>query len=195
MSRTTAKGVRSHGDRFTTFDMIVMAVCAAAFGAAALFITLLDHAATQVFGLYGGYLAAGLLNAPGITGAYVIRKRGTAFITQNLFGLAQLAFGNPYGASLLWYTLAESIGQELVLAVFLYRRWGNVTLAICGIVSFAAAQVPTYVLFGFGAMPVWSWLAPMALAGAPSAAVCCLILPRLTLSVLATAGLTHVETK
>ena len=187
MDKIAAKQECKNG--FTTHDMIVMSICAATYGALGLFVSLLDHLASQLLGLYGGYLVAGLLNAPGITSAYLLRKPGVAFVTQNLFGFAQLAFGSPDGAYLLWYTLAEGTGQELFFFLTRYRKWNNLALGGCGIMSFAAAQVPTYLIYRLGAMPLWNWLAPIILAGVPSAAIFSIILPRTAFSVVSMAGL------
>lgn len=147
---------------------VSMATIAAAFAVVALFNQALTDVARAAFGFYGAMLFGGLFQTPGILAYALIGRRGTAFITQNVFGLMQLAMGNPAGFVVLWFTFAEALGQEAFLLTTPKRAydrpwvWGG-----AGVASWLAAQVPNYFLFGLGEMPLWSWLLPIIVVGIP----------------------------
>lgn len=173
-------------DRYSVSDLVQMAIIAAIFGAIAIYnMVILEFLRLGALGLYGGMLVGGLFNVPGIMAYGLIRKKGVAFITQNLFGFAQLLFGNPIGFVVLWFTFAEAVGQELVFALFRYRRAGDWRVwAVAGIASAIGAQIPNYIIYGFGGMPLWSWLLPLLVTGIPSAIILPIILTKAVLRIV-----------
>lgn len=170
---TDTAATRNQQRRWSTSDCIVVAVVAAAFGTLALFYGVLSRIAGQVLGLYGGYLVGGLFHAPGICLAYALRKPWVAFVTQNLFGVTQLLFGNPDGAIVLWFTFFESLAQELIFFPFRGQSHSLLTVGVAGAASLWAAQIPTYFIYSFHSMPTLAWLLPIVAVGMPSSVAFC----------------------
>ncbi len=72
-------------------------------------------------------LLAGLWLVPGVVGALVIRKPGAAVFTELVAAILEALLGNQWGFATVYYGLLEGLGAEIVVAVFLYRRFGLLT--------------------------------------------------------------------
>ncbi len=154
---------------FTTTDLVIIAIIAAVFGVIGVYNQLITNLLIIPFGFYGGMIVGGLFQTPGIMAYAIMKKKGASFVTQNLFGIAQLLFGNPFGFLLLLFTFSQSLGQELTFFCSKYKRAGDWKMwALAGAVSWIFAQVPNYALYGFGDMAWWSWLIPLIVVGIPS---------------------------
>ena len=159
-------------EAFSLHRMAAIATIAAAFGVVALFNQTLTDLARGLFGFYGAMVFGGLFQCPGILAYALIQRRWVAFAAQNLFGLAQLALGNPLGLLVLSFTFAEAVAQEAVLRPTPTRLAGDWRIwALAGIASWFAAQIPNYFLFGLGDMPLWAWLLPIIVVGIPSSVI------------------------
>lgn len=80
-------------------------------------------------GLFGGtWLLAGML------GGLIVRKPGAAVATEMLAAIVEMLFpgGTQWGSGVLASGFWQGIGVELVLAVFLYRRFNLTVAAIAG---------------------------------------------------------------
>ena len=172
-------------DTFSILDVVFMAIVAAIFGILAVYNLLITDYLRVALGLYGGLIVGGLFHVPGIIAFTVIKKKGAAFITQNLFGISQLMFGSPVGFLVLFFTGAESLGLELTFFLFKYPQKDKTYIwAIAGMVSTLFAQIPNYLVYGFGGMPWWSWVLPIIFVGVPSGAIFSILLTRAALHVI-----------
>jgi energy-coupling factor transport system substrate-specific component len=77
-------------------------------------------------------LVGGLWLLPGVLGGLVIRKPGAAVYVELVAATLEALLGNKWGFTTVWYGLLEGLGAEIVLAVFLYRRFGPVVALLAG---------------------------------------------------------------
>lgn len=85
--------------------------------------------ATNVFPPSGGLLAGPWLLA-GVVGGLVVRKPGAAVACELIAANVEYLLGNEWGASTMVSGLLQGLGVEIVLALFLYRRFGLVVAAL-----------------------------------------------------------------
>lgn len=92
-------------------------------------------------------LLAGLWLLPGVLGGLVIRKPGAAVYVELVAAILEALLGNVWGFPTVWYGLFEGLGAEIVLALFLYRRFGVPVALLAGAgagVALAALDLLTY---------------------------------------------------
>ncbi|MEO5304752.1 ECF transporter S component [Corynebacterium sp. c25Ua_47] len=71
-----------------------------------------------------GGIATGIWLIGGVIGGLVIRKPGGALYVELLAAIVSAVLGSQWGISTLYSGIAQGIGVEIVLAIFLYRRFG-----------------------------------------------------------------------
>ncbi|OFT60114.1 ECF transporter S component [Corynebacterium sp. HMSC05E07] len=71
-----------------------------------------------------GGIATGIWLIGGVIGGLVIRKPGAALYVELLAAIVSAVLGSQWGISTLYSGIAQGIGVEIVLAIFLYRRFG-----------------------------------------------------------------------
>lgn len=157
--------LRTRFPRYSTLEIVIMIVIAAVAGIVALVVDAgdviaqgLGTIALQMYAvvIYGALLVFALI------AARIIRKPGAAFVTKMLSGIVGVLLGDPLGLWLLGYAFIEGIGLEVGLAVFRYQRWDWVALWLAAALAVLFEQPLAYITFGWGEMPVWSWL-PLSL--------------------------------
>lgn len=77
-------------------------------------------------------LIAGIWFLGGTLGGLVIRKPGAALLVELLAATVSVLPGNKWGITTLYSGLAQGLGAELVLALFLYRRWNLPVAMLAG---------------------------------------------------------------
>lgn len=79
-------------------------------------------------------LLAGPWLIAGVVGGLIVRKPGAAVATELIAASvsALVPGGTQWGSSVLVSGLLQGLGAELILAVFLYRRFGVVIAALAG---------------------------------------------------------------
>lgn len=77
--------------------------------------------------------------------AYIIRKPGAALITEVLASAIELLMGNSGGATVVLTGLIQGVGCELGFAVFRYRKYNLLSMALSGI--FSAVCIFCYELY------------------------------------------------
>ena len=129
----------STGRRWRTVDIVVTATIAVAFGVVFWAWGILWNAVAPAFVAFPpaqGFMTSIWL-VPGVLGALIIRKPGAAIFCEVVAALIEALLGSSWGLLDVVSGLAQSVGPELVFAVFAYKRWGlGVALAA------GAAAVP-----------------------------------------------------
>ncbi len=77
-------------------------------------------------------LLGGLWLLPGVLGGLVIRKPGAAIYVELVAASLEALLGNKWGFTTVWYGLLEGLGAEIILAIFLYRRFGPMVALLAG---------------------------------------------------------------
>ncbi len=158
-----------------TIDLVTVAMLGAAFGVA---YWGWDFAWTAIDPVFKGFPPlSGLLGGPwllaGVVTALVVRRPGAALYGELVASVVEMALGNQWAWLTVVSGLLEGLGVEVVLAVFLYRRFGPVVAAAGGALAAVFEAVfewyQYYPDFSFG----WklAYAAIFALSGAVVAGV------------------------
>lgn len=114
-------------------DLITAAVIAAALGVAfwgydSIVYPLVGLATTGYPPI--GELQLGVWILPAVVGAYLVRKPGAAFYSELIAASVELVLGNSWGITVINSAILQSLGIELVLLIFAYRRFNTWLLMI-----------------------------------------------------------------
>lgn len=82
---------------------------------------------------------SGLLAGPwllaGVVGGLVVRKPGAALLAELVAANVEYLVGNQWGASTLISGFLQGLGVEIVLAIFLYRRFSVGVAVLAGVLA------------------------------------------------------------
>jgi energy-coupling factor transport system substrate-specific component len=117
-----------------TIDLVTVAMLGAAFGVA---YWGWDFAWTALDPVFKGFPPlGGLLGGPwllaGVVTGLVVRRPGAALYGELVASVVEMALGNQWAWLTVVSGLLEGLGVEIVLAVFLYRRFGPAVAAAGG---------------------------------------------------------------
>ncbi|MFC8600699.1 MULTISPECIES: ECF transporter S component [unclassified Isoptericola] len=176
MIRPPAPGAARTALRFRTVDLVTMATLGVAVGVVFWGWTQLYHLLSTglvvVFPPATGLLGGGWLLG-GVLGGLIVRRPGAAVLTEVVAACVEALLGAGWGFSAIVSGVVQGIGVELVLALFLYRRFGTVVAALAGAAAGACGAVYEWFVY----YPEWQWgfrlayLACFALSGALLAGV------------------------
>jgi len=115
----------------------------------------------------------GLLGGPwllaGVVGGLLVRRPGAALFTELVAASVEALIGSGWGWTTLISGGLQGLGVELVLALFLWRRFGAGVAMLAGLAS-AVFEVAGYEWWSYYADYAWSWklvyLATFAVSGA-----------------------------
>jgi energy-coupling factor transport system permease protein len=129
--------VRAGRLSYRTVDLVTSAMLGVAFGVA---YWGWDHAYNAVSLAFAAYQpASGLLGGPwllaGVVAGLVVRKPGAALLAELVAANVEYLVGNQWGASTLVSGCLQGLGVEIVLALFLYRRFGVAVAALSGLLA------------------------------------------------------------
>lgn len=170
-SATSSSGSLGYGTlAYRTVDIVTVATLGVAVGVAfwgwdQLYTVF--SAATTAFPPSGALLAGPWLLA-GVVGGLVVRKPGAALFCELIAANVEYLLGNQWGASVMVSGLLQGLGVEIVLALFLYRRFGLLVAALGA--AFAGCVESVYEWYAY--LPDWdlgyrlAYLAMFALSGA-----------------------------
>ena len=82
-----------------------------------------------------GGLATGIWLLGGILGGLVIRKPGAAVYVEVLAATVSAVLGSQWGISTLYSGLAQGIGVEIILAIFMYRQFNLGVTILAGMAA------------------------------------------------------------
>ena len=83
----------------------------------------------------------------GVLGGLVIRKPGAALYTETIAAVVSALIGTQWGLLTIESGLVQGLGAELVLAIFLYRRWGWPVAMLAGAGAGLAMAINDLVLW------------------------------------------------
>jgi energy-coupling factor transport system substrate-specific component len=132
--RTPAVMARPPLAAWRTIDLITVAMLGAAFGVA---YWGWDFAWTALDPVFKGFPPlSGLLGGPwliaGVVTGLVVRRPGAALYGELVASVVEMALGNQWAWLTVVSGLLEGLGVEVVLAIFLYRRFGPFVAAAAG---------------------------------------------------------------
>ena len=160
---------------YRTVDIVTVATLGVAIGVAfwgwdQLYAAL--SAATNAFPPSAGLLAGPWLLG-GVIGGLVVRKPGAAVLCELIAANVEYLLGNQWGGSVMVSGLLQGLGVEIVLAVFLYKRFGVVVAALAA--ALAATMEAVYEWYAY--FPDWdfgyrlTYLVMFAVSGAAVAGI------------------------
>ena len=102
----------------------------------------------------------GLLGGPwllaGVVGGLMVRRPGAALFTELVAASVEAVLGNQWGWTTLLSGGLQGLGVELVLALFLWRRFGPAVAMSAGLAS-AVFEVAGYEWWSYYAGYTWSF--------------------------------------
>ncbi|WP_114498575.1 ECF transporter S component [Fontibacillus phaseoli] len=128
---------------FTTLDIVLMAMLAAANAVMTVYLSPLNQALNGLGGPIAASTVTGLYMIYGLLACYIIRKPGTAVITYGIGAVVQAFMGSAYGiASCFVAAACYMVVAEAVFAFFRYRKWNMPVMLLAG-----GALVPIWFFF------------------------------------------------
>jgi len=119
-------------------------------------------------GLLGGtWLLAGVL------GGLIVRRPGAALFAELLAAAVSALLGNQWGWTTVYSGVLQGLGVELILLLFLYRRFGVLVAALGGMLAAAFETAYEWNIYWAGFDTEWklTYLACFMLSGAVVAGV------------------------
>ncbi|MTE24797.1 ECF transporter S component [Microbacterium sp. ZXX196] len=115
----------------------------------------------------GGLMAGPWLIA-GVIGGLVVRRPGAAVYTEVVAAVISALVGNQWAALTIVSGVVQGLGAEIVLALFLYRRFGPVVAVLAGALAGLACGINDRVLWYAGADAAFTtiYIASTTLSGA-----------------------------
>lgn len=109
-------------------------------------------------------LAIGVWLVPAVAGGLIVRRPGAALFVEFVASGLEYLLGNPWGPGVFVSALLQGLGVEIVLAMFLWRRFGPVVSMLAGGAA-AAVEIVVYEWWAFYQEYSWDWkLATLAAA-------------------------------
>ncbi|MEF2966176.1 ECF transporter S component [Paenibacillus sp. M1] len=128
---------------FTTLDIVLMAMLAAANAVMTVFLSQLNQVLNGIGGPIATSTITGLYMIYGLLAYYIIRKPGTAVITFGIGAVVQAFMGSAYGiASCFVAAACYIVVAEAVFALVRYRKWSLPVMLLAG-----GAMVPIWFFF------------------------------------------------
>lgn len=138
---------------FTTIEIVLMAMLAAANGVMTIYLSPLNQALNGLGGPIATSTITGLYMIYGLLAYYIIRKPGTAVITYGIGAVVQSFMGSAYGiASCFAAAACYMVIAELVFAAFRYKKWNLPVLMLAG-----GAMVPIWFFFAARMFGYMAW--------------------------------------
>lgn len=144
-----------YDERFTTLDIVFMALVGATFGVIFAFTANINHLMASMFGVWGETIISWYM-LPQALAALVVRKRGAYFLTTGINMLAQGFAGNPAGFVPIigWWLVGGTAGELVLGAVFRYKNWSFLAIFAAVGANLVANWPVTAYFYGWGAQGV-----------------------------------------
>ena len=140
----TPAGALDHGLR--TLDIVVVAVIAAAFGVFMAGFNVVYQTAGGAAGsplnvLYGIWLL------PAVVAPAIVRKPGAALFAELVAASLSVLLVSQWGPDAILSGFLQGLGAELVFALFRYRRYDVLAIALASVASAALAFVHDWLIW------------------------------------------------
>jgi len=135
--------------KYTTRDILIIAVLAAIGGVAKVFIAQ-GFVLVAGFGPYGSAIWSALFFIWPIIAAFIVRKPGAATISMVLGGVIELLAGSPIGVISLYSNFVEGLAADLAFMGWKYLKFGFLQHVVAGFVQPIGGFLITYFFFSFG---------------------------------------------
>ncbi|MNW47361.1 putative HMP/thiamine permease protein YkoE [compost metagenome] len=155
MKETGIKGIFT---AFSTIDIVLMAMLAAANGVLTVYISPVNQALNGLGGPIATSTITGLYMVYGLLAYYIIRKPGTAVITYGIGAVVQSFMGSAYGILSCFAAAAcYMVIAELIFALYRHKRWSVSVMMLVGgamvpIWFIVAAQMFGYTKWGMNVL-------------------------------------------
>ena len=143
--------------KFTTRDILLIAVLAAIGGVAKVF-TAQGYVLMAAFGPYGSAIWSALFFIWPIIAAFVIRKPGAATISMLLGGVIELLAGSPIGVIVLYSNLVEGLAADIGFLIWRYLKFGILQHMVAGLLEPIGGFFITYFFFSFPTLGIGAFL-------------------------------------
>jgi energy-coupling factor transport system permease protein len=134
--------------KYTTYDLVVIALLSAVSAVAYVLLAYVWTALTASMGPLGGALL-GMFQFGHLLAFAILRKPGVTFLTSVLTTVGQLLLGDPSGAYVLAWGVVHGAAAEAVFAATRYRSVSFLTLGLAAGLAGACGQVVSYFVFGW----------------------------------------------
>ncbi|MEN4100292.1 MAG: ECF transporter S component [Anaerolineaceae bacterium] len=144
--------------KYTTRDIVIIAVIAAITGVVNTGIGQLWYMANSALGPLGGALLQGAFMWAYILVVWLVRKPGAALFLGLLETSVEVLLGNPSGIGTLGWGFTQGLAIEVVVAIAGYNRLGLLTALLAGAASSQFGTLWTAIFFGWdpaNASDVW----------------------------------------
>jgi energy-coupling factor transport system permease protein len=143
--------------KFTTRDILLIAVLAAIGGVAKVF-TAQGYVLMAAFGPYGSAIWSALFFIWPIIAAFVVRKPGAATISMLLGGVIELLAGSPIGVIVLYSNLVEGLGADIGFLIWRYLKFGILQHMVAGLLEPIGGFFITYFFFSFPSLGIGAFI-------------------------------------
>jgi energy-coupling factor transport system permease protein len=137
---------------FTTGELVILAVLGIVLGIGgtpmAVLVRFLNTAGGELW-FVAQATVLGWFYLAGVLGGYIVRKPGAATLCEVISGVGQVLSGNPNGVIVLYTTFAQGLGADIGYALFRYRNWGLLPVAVAGALSVPLGFFADAWFFGF----------------------------------------------
>lgn len=136
--------------KFTTFDIVLMALLAVANAVLTIYLAYLNKMLTALGGPVATATTVGIYMIYGLLAMYIIRKPGAAFITYMIGATVQTLLGISYGAAAAYIAaLCYAVAVEAVFALFRYKKWGYLSIMTASLCAVPLWFVFAAYMFGY----------------------------------------------
>ncbi|APT93275.1 membrane protein [Corynebacterium phocae] len=150
-SSTAPRGASKRNLQWRVVDIIVATVLALASGLLFMFWNSVGYAwllSLEALTPGLGGLATGTWFIGGTLGALIIRKPGAAIYCEVLAALVEPLLGAQWGFAAVWSGIAQGLAVEIVVAIFLYRKFNLQVAMLAGAAAGVGAWILELVLYG-----------------------------------------------
>ena len=133
-------------------EIIVLSVLAVVFGVVYLAFVQLGNVMAGIMGPIGYEWIFGIWFIVSIIAAYILRKPGTAFLSETIAGTVEVLIGSATGPMLIITAMVQGAGAEAVFAATRYKRWSVWVLMLAGMGSSVTSFAWNYYISGYGAL-------------------------------------------
>ncbi|AWB46786.1 hypothetical protein DCC85_03200 [Paenibacillus sp. CAA11] len=146
--------------RFTTMDIVLMAMLATANAVMTMYLSSVNQALNSLGGPIATSTITGIYMVYGLLAYYIIRKPGTGLITYGIGAVVQSFMGSAYGiASCFAAAACYIVIVEGLFGLLRYRTWNRGVLLLAG-----GAMVPLWFFFAAHMFGYTKWGMPVLLS-------------------------------